>query len=155
IRRQAGFQAAIGEGLSTHAPVTLYGEFERPFYPATGGPPMSYYVKKYEREGDPEHAQIKFAVEGIFNHPMGHSQLVPFETPVSHAALMKSFDRTMTVAILLRDAAVGRVGPNTFEYELAAEDRPRLLDAMRTSAQLMLAAGAQRVFSSDVQPWFI
>ena len=25
---------------------------------------------------------IKFAVEGIFNHPMVHAQLMPFESPV-------------------------------------------------------------------------
>ena len=155
LRRQAGSQTAIGEGLSTHAPVTLYGEFDRPFYPATGGPPMSYYVKTYETEGAPERSHVKFAVEGIFNHPMVHSQLVPFETPVAHAELMKRFDRTMTVVVLLRDRAVGRVGPKTFEYELAAEDRPRLLDAMRTSARLMFAAGARRVFLSDAQPFFI
>src|SRR5262249_30269987 len=61
IRRRAGAQAAIGEGLSTHAPVTLYGQFDRPFYPAAGGPPMSYYVKKYEDEGAPESAHITFA----------------------------------------------------------------------------------------------
>ena len=116
---------------------------------------MSYYVKKYEEETAPERGHVKFAVEGIFNHPMVHSQLVPFETPIAHAALMKRFDRTMTVVILLRDRAVGRVGPKTFEYDLAAEDRPRLLDAMRTSARLMFAAGARRVFLSDAQPFFI
>jgi choline dehydrogenase-like flavoprotein len=155
IRRRAGAQAAIGTGLSTHAPVTLYGQFDRAFYPSAGGPPMSYYVKTYEGEDGPGSAQIKFAVEGIFNHPMVHSQLVPFETPAAHAALMRDFNNTMTVAILLRDRAVGRVGPNTFDYELAAEDRPRLLDAMRTSARLMFAAGARRVFMSDVRPFFI
>jgi choline dehydrogenase-like flavoprotein len=155
LRRQAGSQAAIGEGLSTHAPVTLYGELDHSFYPAAGGPPMSYYVKHYDGEEGSERAPVKFAIEGIFNHPMVHSQLVPFETPAAHASLMRRFNRTMTVVILLRDRAVGRVGPTTFDYELAAEDRPRLLDAMRTSARLMFAAGAQRVFLSDAQPFFI
>src|SRR5262249_22294754 len=75
LRRKAGSQAAIGEGLSTHAPVVLYGEFDHPFYPAAGGPPMSYYVKTYEGEGaDAERTHVKFAIEGIFNHPMVHSQ---------------------------------------------------------------------------------
>jgi choline dehydrogenase-like flavoprotein len=155
IRRRTGGRAAIGEALSTHAPVTLYGEFDRPFYPTAGGPPMSYYVKQYEGDGDPESAHVEFAVEGIFNHPMVHSQLVPFETPAGHAAFMRRYNRTMTVAILLRDRAVGRVRAKTFEYELAAADRPRLLDAMRMSARLMFAAGARRVFLSDVQPFNI
>lgn len=155
IRRQAGAQAAIGKGLSTHAPVTLYGELARPFYPSAGGPPMSYYVKKYEGGGDPERDQIKFAIEGIFNHPMVHAQLMPFESPGDHAALMKKFNQTMTVAILLRDQAVGSVGPKTFDYAVAADDRPRLLDAMQTAARLIFAAGARSVFFSDVQPLII
>lgn len=155
LRRKAGASAAIGDGLSTHAPVTLYGELDRAFYPAAGGPPMSYYVKRYEDGGDPSTAHIKFAVEGIFNHPMVHAQLMPFETPAGHAAFMKKYNQTMTVAILLRDKAVGRVGPTTFDYELAPEDRPRLLDAMQTSARLMFAAGARRVFFSDVRPFIL
>jgi len=152
IRRKAGAEASIGTGLSTHAPVTLYGELDSPFYPSAGGPPMSYYVKKYEGNGDPARDQIKFAIEGIFNHPMVHAQLMPFESPDDHAALMKKFNQTMTVAILLRDRAVGTVGAKTFEYAVADDDRPRLLDAMQTAARLIFAAGARRVFFSDVQP---
>jgi len=157
IRTKRGAREAIGEGLSTHAPVTLYGELDRAFYPSAGGPPMSYYVKEYETSGevDVRRDQVKYAVEGIFNHPMVHSQLMPFESPQGHAELMKKFNQTMTVAILLRDQSVGRVREKTFEYELSEVDRPRLLQAMQASARLMFAAGAKRVFTSDVQPFIL
>jgi len=39
-----------------------------------------------------------------------------------------------------------------FEYELAEEDHPGWLDALRTGARIMFAAGARRVFFNSHRP---
>ena len=38
----------MGTRFSTHATVTMYGDFDEPLYPSAATPPMGYFVKKYE-----------------------------------------------------------------------------------------------------------
>jgi choline dehydrogenase-like flavoprotein len=153
-RASKGYDRAIGQRLSTHAPVTYYGLFEEALYPSAGGPPMSYCTKVYENrtDPDPERDLIAYALEGIFNHPMAHAQLMPFESPRGHWEYMRRFNQTMTVAILLRDRAVGVVSEKSFDYVLAPEDRATYVEAIRLGARIMFAAGARQVFFAGVQP---
>jgi choline dehydrogenase-like flavoprotein len=65
---------------------------------------------------------------------------------------MKRFNQTMTLAVMFRDRPVGRVTPGAFEYALAEEDQPGWLDALRTGARIMFAAGASRVFFNAHRP---
>jgi choline dehydrogenase-like flavoprotein len=44
------------------------------------------------------------------------------------------------------------VAPKGFEYVLAEEDQPAWLDALRTGARIMFAAGARRVFFNSHHP---
>jgi choline dehydrogenase-like flavoprotein len=157
LRTRKGSEAAVGERFSTHVPITFYADFARPFYPAVGGPPMSYYYKSYESDGEPDPARdhVAYALEGIFNHPMTHAQLMPFESPERHHEIMKGFNHTMTLAILFRDRAVGRVTPRAYEYRFPAEDRPRYLETIHAGARIMFAAGARRVFFNSVRPLFV
>jgi choline dehydrogenase-like flavoprotein len=148
--------ATVGERFSTHATVTLYGTFDEALYPSAATPPMGYFAKKYDvydqATADPAIHHVRYALEGLLNHPLAHAQLMPYESAEMHQAFMKRFSQTMTLAVMFRDRPVGRVTENAFEYELAEEDWPGWLDALQTGARIMFAAGARRVFFNAHRP---
>jgi choline dehydrogenase-like flavoprotein len=156
LRLAKGAESAIGERFSTHATVTFAADFDEPLYPSAGTPPMGYFVKKYDvddqAKANPERDHVRYALEGMLNHPMAHSQVVPYESAESHQAFMKRFNQTMTLALMFRDQAVGRVTSRGFVYELAEADQPHWLDALQTGARIMFAAGGRRVFFNSTQP---
>ena len=161
----------IGERFICHAPLTMYGEFAEPFYPTAGGPPMSYYGKFFEndREGkkSPKSDHITFALEGIFNHPVTHSQLMPFDSPEGHLDYMKKYNNIMSLVLLFKDKptnpskAINEANPRKrikevgFEYELSQSEKSRMTEALRESARLMFAAGAKKVFFNTTKPVII
>jgi choline dehydrogenase-like flavoprotein len=156
IRRRKGAEEAVGERFSTHATITFSGDFDDALYPSAATPPMGYFVKKYEvadqAAADPSRDHVRYALEGLLNQPLAHAQLMPYESAESHQAFMKRFNQTMTLAVMFRDRAVGRVTPTAFEYVMAEEDRQGWLDALRTGSRIMFAAGARRVFFNTQRP---
>jgi len=155
-RLSRGSERAVGERFSTHATITFCADFDEALYPSAATPPMGYFVKKYDvddqAKADPANDHVRYALEGMLNHPLAHAQLVPYESAESHQAFMKRFNQTMTLAVMFRDRAVGRVTSKGFEYELAEEDHPGWLDSLRTGARIMFAAGARRVFFNSHRP---
>ena len=151
-----GSERAIGERFSTHATITFCADFDEALYPSAATPPMGYFVKKYavtdQATADPATDHVRYALEGMLNHPLAHAQLVPYESAESHQAFMKRFNQTMTLAVMFRDRAVGHVTSKGFAYELAEEDHPGWLDSLRTGARIMFAAGARRVFFNSHRP---
>ena len=156
LRSSKGADDAVGKRFSTHATLTLYGDFDEALYPSAATPPMGYFVKKYEVDdqttADPAIHHVRYALEGLLNHPLAHAQLMPYESAESHQAFMKRFNQTMTLAVMFRDRPVGRITEGGFVYELAEEDRPGWLDSLRTGARIMFAAGARRVFFNSHRP---
>ena len=156
IRAFKGAERAIGERFSTHATITFCSDFDEAIFPSAATPPMGYFVKKYDVEdqktADPARDQVRYALEGMLNHPLAHAQLMPYESAESHQAFMKRFNQTMTLAVMFRDRPVGRVTTHGFEYALAEEDRAGWLDSIRTGARIMFAAGGKRVFFNSSQP---
>ena len=156
LRRAKGAEPAVGERFSTHATVTLYGDFDEALYPSEATPPMGYFVKTYDVEdqskADPARDHVRWALEGLLNHPLAHAQLMPYESAESHQAFMKRFNQTMTLAVMFRDRPVGRIVETGFEYVLAEEDRAAWLDSLRSGARIMFAAGARRVFFNSHRP---
>jgi choline dehydrogenase-like flavoprotein len=155
-RSDKGADHAVGERFSTHATITLYGDFDEALYPSAATPPMSYFAKKYDVDdqatADPAIHHVRYALEGLLNHPLAHAQLMPYESAENHQAFMKRFNQTMTLAVMFRDRPVGRVTRNAFEYALAEEDHPGWLDALQTGSRIMFAAGARRVFFNTHRP---
>jgi choline dehydrogenase-like flavoprotein len=151
-----GRDHAVGERFSTHATVMIYGDFDEALYPSAATPPMGYFAKKYEVEdqaaADPKVHHVRYALEGVLNHPLAYAQLMPYESAESHQAFMKRFNQTMTLAVMFRDRPNGRVMDHGFEYHLAEEDRRGWLDSLQTGARIMFAAGARRVFFNAHQP---
>jgi len=156
LRRVTGAERAVGERFSTHATITFCADFDAALYPSAATPPMGYFVKTYDvadqAAADPARHHVRYALEGMLNHPLAHAQLVPYESPESHQAFMRRFNQTMTLAVMFRDRPVGRVTPNGFEYALAEEDHGGWLDALRMGARIMFAAGGRRVFFNSHQP---
>ena len=155
-RLAKGSERAVGERFSTHATITFFADFDEALYPSAATPPMGYFVKKYDVEdqtrADPANDHVRYALEGMLNHPLALAQLVPYESAESHLAFMKRFNQTMTLAVMFRDRPVGRVTSGGFEYVLAEEDRPGWLDSLQTGARIMFAAGARRVFFNSHRP---
>ena len=151
-----GSRRAVGERFSTHATVMIYGDFDQALYPSAATPPMAYFAKKYEvadqAKADPAVHHIRYALEGLLNHPLAYAQLAPYQSAENHQAFMKRFNQTMTLAVMFRDRPVGNVTTGGFEYTLAEEDRPGWLDSLRTGARIMFAAGARRVFFNSHRP---
>ena len=156
LRSSKGSERAVGERFSTHATITFCADFDEALYPSAATPPMGYFVKKYDVDdqttADPARDHVRYALEGLLNHPLAHAQVVPYESAESHQAFMKRFNQTMTLAVMFRDRPVGRVTPSGFEYALAEEDHPGWLDSIRTGARIMFAAGGRRVFFNSHRP---
>ena len=156
MRASKGAERAVGSRFSTHATMTMYGEFDEAIYPSAATPPMGYYVKKYDvddqAKADPARDHVRYALEGLLNHPLAFAQLMPYESAESHQAFMKRFNQTMTLALMFRDRPVGRVLDKGFEYVLAEEDHAGWIDALRTGSRIMFAAGARRVFFNSHRP---
>jgi hypothetical protein len=59
-----------------------------------GHAPMGYFVKKYEVQdqatADPARDHVRYALEGLLNHPLAHAQLMPYESAESYQAFMKA-----------------------------------------------------------------
>jgi choline dehydrogenase-like flavoprotein len=159
LRTFKGVEPAVGERFSTHATITFCSDFDEAIFPSAATPPMGYFVKKYEVEdqtlADPARHHVRYALEGLLNHPLAHAQVTPYESAESHQAFMKRFNQTMTLAVMFRDRPVGRVTSRGFEYELAEEDHGAWLDALRTGARIMFAAGGRRVFFNTHRPLII
>jgi choline dehydrogenase-like flavoprotein len=155
-RLAKGFERGVGERFSTQATTTFFTDFDEALYPSAATPPMGYFVKKYDVEdqtkADPARDHVRYALEGLLSHPLAMAELVPYESAESHLAFMKRLNQTMTLAVMFRDRPVGRVTSKGFEYVLAEEDRPAWLDALRTGARIMFAAGARRVFFNSHRP---
>jgi choline dehydrogenase-like flavoprotein len=156
VRLLKGSHRAIGERFSTHATITFYADFDEAIYPAGATPPMGYFVKKYDvadqATADPERDHVRYALEGMLNHPLAHAQLMPYESAESFQAFMKRYNQTMTLAVMYRDQPVGRVTDKGFQYALAEEDHAGWLDSLQTGARIMFAAGARRVFFNSHRP---
>ena len=155
-RRRNRKEDAIGGRFSTHGTITFYADFDDAIFPSAAGPPMAYFVKKYDTDdqatADPDRDHIRYALEGMLNHPVAHAQLMPYESAESYQMFMRRYNQTMTLAVMYRDRAVGRVTKNAFEYVLAEEDQPGWLDSLQTGARIMFAAGAKRVFFNTHRP---
>ena len=155
-RLAKGSEGAVGERFSTHATTTFFADFDQALYPSAATPPMGYFVKKYDVEdqatADPARDHVRYALEALLSHPLAMAQLVPYESAESHLAFMERLNQTMTLAVMFRDRPVGRVTARGFEYALAEEDQPAWLDALRTGARIMFAAGARRVFFNSHRP---
>ena len=93
---------------------------------------------------------MRYALEGMLNHPLAHAQLMPYESSESHQAFMKRFNQTMTLAVMFRDRPVGRVTrPAGSSTRWPRKTTPGGSTRSKTGARIMFAAGGRRVFFDE------
>jgi GMC oxidoreductase len=94
-RSLKGWDRAVGGRFSTHATIMIYGDFDEALYPSAATPPMAYFAKTYDVDdqatADPAIHHVRYALEGLLNHPLAYAQLMPYESAENHQAFMKRF----------------------------------------------------------------
>jgi long-chain-alcohol oxidase len=92
--------------------------------------------------------------ETAANHPHLFISFVPWRGAADHLRLMEGLSSSVPIGVLLRDrdggeVRVGRDGEPVVRYKLSAFDTGHLRTGIDGAAQILEAAGARRIFSSQ------
>jgi choline dehydrogenase-like flavoprotein len=137
----------VGRHLHLHPSVMVAGYWPEPIH-AYRGIPQSYYIDEFiDLEHEPHTGYVLMPISGF---PV----LVAVNTPGfgrEHFARMRDFSKLGGLLVLLHDRSEGSVrsgkslGKPEIRYALDAEDRRLLAEGMRHCAEVLFAAGAERV----------
>jgi choline dehydrogenase-like flavoprotein len=137
----------VGRHLHLHPSVMVAGYWPEPIH-AYRGIPQSYYIDEFiDLERDPHTGYVLMPISGF---PV----LVAVNTPGfgrEHFRQMRNFSKLGGLLVLLHDRSEGSVrsgdslGKPEIRYALDAEDRAQLAEGMRHCAEVLFAAGAERV----------
>ena len=136
----------VGRNLHLHPAVFVGAVFQEPV-DAYQGIPHSFYVDQFlDLERDP---QGGYLLMPIFGPPVMVAAAVP-SFGREHRELMEQYRHMGAMLVLLHDSSAGRVtvdrrGDPVIYYRLNASDRARLVEGLERCAELLFAAGAQRV----------
>ncbi len=137
----------VGRHLHLHPSVMVAGYWPEPIH-AYRGIPQSYYIDEFiDLERDPHSGYVLMPIAGF---PV----LVAVNTPGfgrEHFRQMRDYSKLGGLLVLLHDRSEGSVrsgdslGKPEIRYALDAEDRALLAEGMRHCAEVLFAAGAERV----------
>lgn len=135
-----------GQHLRLHPAVIVAGDFAEPIY-AWEGIPQSFECTEWL---DFETERHRTWIVPVFGHPMGVATLVP-GMGATHRAHMLRFAHTGALTAMLHDHTAGQVRPDgdlgvRIDYWPDAVDRTELALGLARCGELLLAAGAQRIF---------
>ncbi len=147
LRSGLGGGSPVGRHLHLHPSIMLVGFWEEPIH-AYRGIPQSYYIDEFiDLERDPHAGFVLMPIAGF-----------PVLTAVNlpgfgraHFEQMRDFSRMGGLLVLLHDRSEGWVESGgslsrpRIGYALDDGDRRQLRAGMRRCAEVLLAAGAQRV----------
>jgi choline dehydrogenase-like flavoprotein len=143
----------VGRHLHLHPSVMVAGYWPEPIH-AYRGIPQSYYIDEFiDLERDPHAGYVLMPISGF---PV----LAAVNTPGfgrEHFRWMRDFSKLGGLLVLLHDRSEGSVksgaslGKPEIRYALDAKDRAQLAEGMRHCAEVLFAAGAERV----VAPFFL
>ena len=139
--------------LQPQLPVTAYFK-ERVM--AFRGIPQAYAVTHYEQSDHPEHGLWGFRIEAIMGTPGIVSTLLP-STGLEGKQAMTAYDHIAASLLLVPDAPSGQVrvsssGRPLVHYEHREDHKARLRQAIKVTARIYLAAGAERVVVPVIPP---
>jgi choline dehydrogenase-like flavoprotein len=142
-----------GNGLRIHPAVVVAGDFDEPVR-AWDGIPQTYECTQF-LELDREDGRRVWIVPA-FAHPMGTSVTIPGHG-AGHRDLMRRYANLAVLTAMIHDETRGRVRPDgdlglTIEYWPDEGDRRELALGLRACAELLMAAGAKRVFVPGYPP---
>ena len=136
----------VGRNLHLHPAVFVGAVFPEPV-DAYRGMPHSFYVDQFlDLERDP---QGGYVLMPIFGPPVMVAAAVP-SFGREHRELMDQYRHMGAMLVLLHDSSAGRVtvdrhGDPVIRYRLNTVDRERLVEGLERCAELLFAAGAEKV----------
>jgi long-chain-alcohol oxidase len=150
LLRRSGLQNPnIGKYLRLHPATAVWGIFDEELKPWEGV--MQALYSDQHRDLDDGYG-VKY--ETAANHPHLFLNFAPWRGAKDHFALMQGLSGTVPMGVLLRDrdggeVRVGRDGEPVVRYALSAYDAAHLRTGIDGAAQILEAAGARRIFSSQ------
>jgi long-chain-alcohol oxidase len=152
LLKRSGLQNQnIGKHLKLHPATAVWGVFDEELKTWEGVMQALYsdqhrnlrdgYGLKYETAANHPHLLISFA---------------PWRGAREHLGLMEGLSSSVPIGVLLRDrdggeVRVGRDGEPIVRYKLSAFDTAHLRTGLDGAAQILEAAGARRIFSSQTK----
>src|SRR5581483_4339491 len=138
----------IGKHLKLHPATAVFGVFEEELKPWEGV--MQALYSDQHRNLDDGYG-LKY--ETAANHPHLFISFAPWRGSRAHYELMEGLSHSVPIGVLLRDrdggeVRVGRDGEPIVRYRLSAFDTEHLRTGIGGAAQILEAAGAQRIFTS-------
>ena len=150
LLRRSGLQNPnIGKYLKLHPATAVWGVFDEDLKPWEGV--MQALYSDQHRNLDNGYG-VKY--ETAANHPHLFLNFVPWRGAKEHFTLMQGLSGSVPMGVLLRDrdggeVRVGRDGEPVVRYRLSDYDAAHLRTGMDGAAQILEAAGARRIFSSQ------
>ena len=152
LLKRSGLQNAnIGKHLRLHPAGVVFGVFDEELKPWEGV--MQALYSDQFRELDSGYG-LKYETAAM--HPHLFVPFSPWRGSREHFRLMESMSSTVPIGVLVRDrdggeVRVGRDGEPVVRYRLSPFDTAHLRTGIDGAAQLLEAAGAQRIFSSHAK----
>jgi choline dehydrogenase-like flavoprotein len=150
LLRRSGLQNVnIGKHLKLHPATAVFGVFDEELRPWEG-----VMQALYSDQHRDLHDGYGIKYETAANHPHLFVPFSPWRGARQHLTLMESLPSTMALGVLLRDrdggeVRVGRDGEPVVRYKLSPFDTAHLRTGIDGAAQILEAAGARRIFSSQ------
>jgi choline dehydrogenase-like flavoprotein len=152
LLKRSGLQNAnIGRHLKLHPATAVFGVFDEELKPWEGVMQALYSDQHRDLHGG---YGVKY--ETAANHPHLFVPFAPWRGAQANFELMEALPGTVPLGILLRDrdggeVRVGRDGEPIVRYALSPFDLGHLRTGLDGAAQILEAAGAQRIFSAHSQ----
>ncbi|HUE28073.1 MAG TPA: GMC family oxidoreductase N-terminal domain-containing protein, partial [Solirubrobacteraceae bacterium] len=152
LLRRSGLQNPnIGKHLKLHPATAVFGVFDEQLKPWEGVMQALYSDAMRDL-----HDGYGLKFETAANHPHLYIQFVPWRGAREHLELMQTMSNSVPIGVLLRDrdggeVRVGRDGQPVVRYKLSAFDTDHLRTGIDGAAQILEAAGARRIFSSQTK----
>ncbi len=150
LLRRSGLQNPnIGRHLHLHPATAVWGVFDEELKPWEGV--MQALYSDQHRDLDNGYG-LKY--ETAANHPHLFLQFAPWRGAREHFRLIQGLTGSVPIGVLLRDrdggeVRVGRDGEPVVRYKLSDYDAGHIRTGIDGAAQILEAAGAQRIFSSQ------
>ena len=151
--KRSGFgNANLGKWLRLHPASGVWGVFDEEL-DAWGGTLQAVYSDQFA-DLDGEGYGLKFETAPV--QPLLLFSFAPWRSGAQHAALMAALPNTSVVGVLLRDKGAGEVragrdGQPIVRYALSETDQRHLHTGIEGAAQVLFAAGAEKVYTSHSQ----
>jgi len=150
LLKRSGLQNQhIGKNLKLHPATAVWGVFDEELKTWEG-----VMQALYSDQHRDLHDGYGLKYETAANHPHLFIGFVPWRGAREHLGLMEGLSSTVPIGVLLRDrdggeVRVGRDGEPIVRYKLSAFDTAHLRTGLDGAAQILEAAGARRIFSSQ------